>query len=705
MTDPANSWRQFTVRCSDWRAAEDAAVAHLAPLLTTGHDDNETTAWWFVRKGPSWRLRLAAADRPGDDTGPGRIEVLSHRLDQLIHQDVVQRWVEQIYEPETAAFGGPAAMDVAHRLFSADSRHLLAHLARTNASATYDPSGHRRELGMLLGTRLLSAAGLDWYEQGDVWLRLASHRAPTGDTSHPTPEPRPFTVAAVGHLLTAADDSPTSPLHTNLAWPAAFDQAGRGTAELAGAGRLDRGLRAVLTHHLLFAFNRLGVSADDQYVLATAAAHYVLQENHVPHHPDAAPAVEPSTDDVERLREELVDYIRGRGTFRTPQVEQAFRTVPRHVFLPGVDLADAYAPRPVVTRRAGNGTALSSASSPNLVADMLELLAAEPGDHVLEIGAATGINAALLAELVGPAGRVVTVEIDDDLACGARTSLTTAGYHRVEVVHGDGALGHPATAPYNRIIVTAGAWDIPTTWWDQLAASGRLVVPVRLHGSGLTRVLPFDRIAPDRMVATSALVCGFVPMRGAHAHPENAVRLAEEVVIAVDTADDPDIDALSDALRHPARSHWTGVHVRHDEPAEHLDLWLATTASAADRDLRFGRLSVSRTARNAGLVDPALRWAGAALHTGDTLAYLTARRHTDDANELGITAHGPESTTLTDQLGELLRQWAQQRPSQPTITATPGSARPGTQNIVSITDHITDHVAMVRDHTRLTLTW
>lgn len=129
-----------------------------------------------------------------------------------------------------------------------------------------------------------------------------------------------------------------------------------------------------------------------------------------------------------------------------------------------MDLETAYAPRQVVTKRADDGTAVSSASSPNLVAEMLELLDVQLGHRVLEIGAATGINAALLAELAGPTGQLVTIELDDDLASGARDGLAAAGYHQVEVICGDGALGHPASAPYDRIIVTAGAWDIAPAW-------------------------------------------------------------------------------------------------------------------------------------------------------------------------------------------------------------------------------------------------
>lgn len=108
------------------------------------------------------------------------------------------------------------------------------------------------------------------------------------------------------------------------------------------------------------------------------------------------------------LRNELADWIASRGTFQTPRVEQAFRTVSRHQFLPGTALETAYSRKPVVTQRAADGTPTSSASSPNLVAGMLKQLQAEPGNTILEIGAATGFNAALLASLASPAGTVVT---------------------------------------------------------------------------------------------------------------------------------------------------------------------------------------------------------------------------------------------------------------------------------------------------------
>lgn len=684
-----SGWRQVNLWCDDWEAAEQMAVTRLRSLLTEPEDSRSSVCWWFVRKGPSWRLRL----RPVDDRDETATAVVDRVTTALMDQGAIRRWAEVIYEPEVHAFGGVEAMTVAHDLFSADSRHLLTHLAQARTD-------HRRELGLLLGTRLLHAAGQDWYEQGDIWEQVAAHRA----SEHRPGKPSPTTVAAVRRLLTAAADADDSPLRSAPAWPVAFQHAGRALADLAQHGTLTRGLRAVLAHHLLFTFNRLGVSAEHQHLLATAAGQVVFQHERASGLraasssgracPTSVSAVttDTTTSDPAQLRAALADYIRGRKTFRTLRVEDAFRTVPRHVFLPGVDLEAAYGPRQVVTKRADDGTAVSSASSPNLVAGMLELLDVQLCHRVLEVGAATGINAALLAELAGPTGRVVTIELDDDLAIGARDGLAAAGYHQVEVICGDGALGHPPSAPYDRIIVTAGAWDIAPGWWQQLAVGGRLVVPLRLHGSGLTRALAFDFHQPDRMVSTSALVCGFVPMRGAAEQAEHHVRLDDDVVLELDPADLPNQAALAHALAYPAHEHWTGIQVHDEEPAEHLDLWLTTTNSPNS----FGRLSVGSAVRASGLLDPALRWAGATLYNGGTIAYIAVQSHSDDTNELGVIAHGPDSGKLAAQASDLLHRWDRERPGQPTITARPAGL-PHAQTPSAA--HID------RPHTQLAITW
>ena len=414
MTEPTSGWWQLNLTCDHWQAAEQMAVTQLGPLLTDAEDAGIITAWWFVRKGDTWRVRL----RPASPV------FIDQMTTALTAQETVRTCTETIYEPETHAFGGPAGMDIAHNLFHADCRHLLEHLAHADQD-------HHRELAVILATRLLRAAGLDWSEQGDCWMQLSTHRTPGAGAV----EPSPATVAAVHQLITATTDTASSPLHTAPAWVDAVEHAGRRLADLAAQGVLTRGLRGMLTQHLLFLFNRHGIAAHDQYVLATAASRTVL----------GSASTTANTDMTARagqLRAALADYIKSWGTFRTPQVEAAFRAVPRHLFLPGVDLDVAYGRQPVVTRRAAEGASMSSASSPKLVATMLEQLAVQPGQRVLEIGTATGINAALLAELVGPTGTVVTIELDDDLAATAATSLDTAGYPQVKVICGDGALGY-----------------------------------------------------------------------------------------------------------------------------------------------------------------------------------------------------------------------------------------------------------------------
>jgi protein-L-isoaspartate(D-aspartate) O-methyltransferase len=402
--------------------------------------------------------------------------------------------------------------------------------------------------------------------------------------------------------------------------------------------------------------------------------------------PASAPAL-PA--DADRLRAGLVSYLRSRGTFRTTAVEDAFGRLPRHLFLPGVSLSDAYAPKVVITKRGHDGAAVSSASHPNMVAAMLEQLDVQPGQRVLEIGTATGINAGLLADLTGPRGLVATIEIDPELTGDARHALAAAGYGNVEVICRDGALGHPGGAPYDRVIVTAGAWDIPAAWWDQLTPRGRLVVPLRLHRSDLTRCVTFDRRGPCTMTSVSARMCGFVPLTGTCSATACTVPLADDVTISVDPAE-ADIGALSQALSYPPRHEWTGI-VADFDPAEHLDLWLATTSPG------FSRIAESHQARETGNVTPARRWGGAALHDGaGTLAYLALRPAPDGADELGVTAHGPASATLIARAATLLHRWHNEQPGEPLISACPADT-PEHQ--------IPDGVRILRPDTTLTIAW
>lgn len=256
-----SSWQQVTITFNDWDTAERTAAAHLGPTLVDAEAAELVDAWFFIRKAPCWRLRFL----PTTDDSAGRAATLIHdQLNTLRHADRINRWAATIYEPETHAFGGPAAMDAAHRLFHADSRHVLAWLRDQTAG------DRRRELSVLLCSILIRAAAQDWYEQGDIWARVAQHRSPP----EISPERLPALQADLRRLLTAdtAHVFGAGSLGKHAAWADTYRQAGAWLGEAARTGALRRGVRAVLAHHVIFAWNRLGLPHTTQSVLATLAA-------------------------------------------------------------------------------------------------------------------------------------------------------------------------------------------------------------------------------------------------------------------------------------------------------------------------------------------------------------------------------------------------------------------------------------------------
>ena len=205
--------------------------------------------------------------------------------------------------------------------------------------------------------------------------------------------------------------------------------------------------------------------------------------------------------DAAELAAAMVEALRARSCITSPAVADAFRSVPRHVFVPGTPLSEAYSFDTVVpTHFDAEGLSISSSSAPNIMAIMLEQLRVGPGLSVLEIGAGTGYNAGLLAHLVGPTGRVVTVDIDDDITTEARAHLLTAGIDGVRVVRGDGWLGSGTAERFDRVILSVGAADISPHWFEQLNVGGVLVMPlcVAPRPAGGGRVRPRSGAAAER---------------------------------------------------------------------------------------------------------------------------------------------------------------------------------------------------------------
>jgi protein-L-isoaspartate(D-aspartate) O-methyltransferase len=200
------------------------------------------------------------------------------------------------------------------------------------------------------------------------------------------------------------------------------------------------------------------------------------------------------------------------------QVLDAFARVPRHHFLPDVPLEVAYTDDAIVTHDEG-GVPTSSSSQPSLMARMLDQLEVGPGDSVLEIGAGTGYNAAVMADL---GAAVTTVELQPEVADAAREHLRAAGIPTAQtaepgsvlVVTGDGAA--PPAGPYDRIVITAGCWSLPEAVVAALADGGVLVAPLRVNGVELALALHRDG---DVLRGGGAIPCGFMPMRGGEERP------------------------------------------------------------------------------------------------------------------------------------------------------------------------------------------
>jgi len=217
----------------------------------------------------------------------------------------------------------------------------------------------------------------------------------------------------------------------------------------------------------------------------------------------------------ERARRLMVEELKALGYIVSKEVEEAMLAIPREVFVPEDQRPYAYEDRPLPI---GFGQTISA---PSVVARMTELLQVRKGQKVLEVGTGSGYQASILAWLVGEKGHVWTIERIPELAARAKGAIESIGLgDRVTVIVGDGSLGYPEAAPYDRVVVTAAAPRPPHSLLSQLSVNGRMVIPIGGRSSQVLTV--FEKKGPDSYEEFYDLEVLFVPLVGAEGWPEGS---------------------------------------------------------------------------------------------------------------------------------------------------------------------------------------
>jgi len=209
--------------------------------------------------------------------------------------------------------------------------------------------------------------------------------------------------------------------------------------------------------------------------------------------------------DYESLRKRMVEEQLIYRGIKDKRVLDAFRKVERHKFLPEDLRPSAYSDFPVPI---GEGQTISQ---PYIVALMTEILDLSGKEKVLEIGTGSGYQTAILAEL---AKEVFSIERFDNLSKGAQNIFNSLGYLNIKIKVGDGSLGWPEEAPFDRIIITAASPRIPLPLSDQLKENGKLVLPL---GESFSQVLTLFEKKKDKLESTEICGCVFVPLVGKYA--------------------------------------------------------------------------------------------------------------------------------------------------------------------------------------------
>jgi protein-L-isoaspartate(D-aspartate) O-methyltransferase len=373
-----------------------------------------------------------------------------------------------------------------------------------------------------------------------------------------------------------------------------------------------------------------------------------------------------SPDEFTLMRERLATRVVAAHRIGSERVAAALHEVPRHLFLPEQPPEVAYRDDAIVTKRDETGQPISSSSQPAIMAIMLDQLNLAEGQRVLEIGAGTGYNAALISYIVGSSGQVSSIDIDPGLVATARAHLDRAGFGEVVVACADGAGGYPSRAPYDRIIATVGVSDLAPAWLDQAGPQARIVVPLDVRGTQLS--VAFERAFSGPWTSRSLAPCGFMRMRGALAGPERVVVLAPGLFLLLPDGIWPGgAEVSGEALAGPPVPHPTGVRVMGPGSAQAfwgLGLWLAA------REPRFCRLTDEQPPEGRGQADGRLpgaplrgqHWhATAGILDADSLAILTSAVSPGQPGLLTLDAagFGPGAARLAADLAAHVRAWGE----------------------------------------------
>jgi protein-L-isoaspartate(D-aspartate) O-methyltransferase len=255
-------------------------------------------------------------------------------------------------------------------------------------------------------------------------------------------------------------------------------------------------------------------------------------------------------DTVEKYQNQLLEQTLSiyRETPISEATQRAYRASPRHRYVrryrewgtkewhevTGENLSEhvpiLYADRPLILHgnQEEDENVPSTISQPSFVLRMLDLLQIEPDHRVFELGTGSGWNAALIGQLVGSGGHVESLEIIPELARRASSTIQSLGISNVHVVEGDGATGYPDAAPYDRAIFTAGTFDLPRHFYQQIREEGLLLVVIKTPGGGDNLFLL--RKTGNHFESVEAMICGFVQLRGSYEFKDLEPALVEKAV-------------------------------------------------------------------------------------------------------------------------------------------------------------------------------